>query len=156
DVDATNHQNDQAAARLFDASTLSFVTRHFPDYQGLASLLKVFGGLFTAWKDPKMGHLERIQLAFRARVFLTGWRTHVTGHRFYSTTTQFLSPFAYDSFLSLCDALVLLILVYRDYFPTHPLLPWLHSTEPCERIFAMLRKHRSNFNHSNFLQFMSK
>ncbi|KDQ15595.1 hypothetical protein BOTBODRAFT_43915 [Botryobasidium botryosum FD-172 SS1] len=132
------------------------IPMHFPTHEALSSTLHMLGGLFNAWTLYAVGHLERIQLALRARMFLTLWRTHIIEHEHHSLSIHFISPAAYNVLLALCDSLIMLILVYRDHFPSHPLLPWLHSTDRCEHVFALLRSHKSDFNHSDFLQFMPK
>jgi len=37
------------------------------------------------------------------------------------------------------------------FYPTYPLLPWLHSTEPCEHLFGLLRQLKRDFNYSDML-----
>lgn len=53
----------------------------------------------------------------------------------------------------LVDGLVALVFVYRDYLGDNvaPLLPWLHSTETCEHVFAECRKLVKDFTYLDFL-----
>ncbi|KAK7039864.1 hypothetical protein R3P38DRAFT_2514522 [Favolaschia claudopus] len=83
--------------------------------------------------------------------FLMAWRSHVESHPDYNVNTQFISRESYDIFLTICDSLLSLMLVYRKYFPTYPFLPWLHSTEVCEHIFGMLRQLKKDFTYGDIL-----
>lgn len=61
-----------------------------------------------------------------------------------------------DIFTTLCDSLIALIVSYRQFYPDWPLLPWLHSTEPVEHVFGVLRQLKMDFNFADFLNFISK
>ncbi|KAJ7832150.1 hypothetical protein B0H14DRAFT_3712707 [Mycena olivaceomarginata] len=84
------------------------------------------------------------------------WRSHTVAHPDYSLQTQFISRESYDIFLTLCDGLLSLMIAYRNYYPTYPLLPWLHSTEVCEHLFGMLRQLKKDFTYSDVLQLERK
>ena len=45
---------------------------------------------------------------------------------------------------------------YRKYYPRYPLLPWLHSTEPCEHVFGVMRRIKKDFTFSDMLYAHSK
>jgi hypothetical protein len=79
------------------------------------------------------------------------WRSHIQTHPEHSVQTQFISRESYDIFLTICDGLLSLIVAYRKYFPTYPLLPWLHSTEVCEHLFGMMRQLKKDFNYADVL-----
>ncbi|KAJ7898905.1 hypothetical protein B0H14DRAFT_3554351 [Mycena olivaceomarginata] len=95
-------------------------------------------------------------MVLRARFFLMAWRSHTVAHPDYSLQTQFISRESYDIFLTLCDGLLSLMIAYRNYYPTYPLLPWLHSTEVCEHLFGMLRQLKKDFTYSDVLQLERK
>ncbi|EJD35367.1 hypothetical protein AURDEDRAFT_175567 [Auricularia subglabra TFB-10046 SS5] len=54
------------------------------------------------------------------------------------------------------ESLVALIVSYRDSYSEYPFLPWLHSTEPIEHVFGVLRQLKPDFNFSDFLSFIPK
>ncbi|KAJ7722157.1 hypothetical protein B0H14DRAFT_3520395 [Mycena olivaceomarginata] len=75
-------QDDRAARRLFAPYIFSFLVdatgnlKH-PSLEGLFILAFVFGELFDAWMKRDMPHLERVVCVFRARHFLTIWRSNI-------------------------------------------------------------------------------
>ena len=52
--------------------------------------------------------------------------------------------------------MILLIIVYREYYPEYPLLPWLLSTEPLEHLFGMVRLIKRDFTYADFLDLVPK
>jgi hypothetical protein len=129
DVEKVDKQDDRAAARVFSASTLEFLFKYHPDHVGLAVYLFVLGELVDAWQNRSISHRERAKMVLRARFFLMAWRSHIVAHPDYSFQTQFISRESYDIFLTLCDGLLSLIIAYRHYYPTYPLLPYLSRAQ---------------------------
>ncbi|KAK7017561.1 hypothetical protein VNI00_018575 [Paramarasmius palmivorus] len=165
DVVATDKQDDRAAARIFSSQFLEFqmlsqsqsdagpsrpasilsdeATDHPPRVSqpqiALTLYLFFMGELMDAWQNRWISHLERAKMVLRARFFLMAWRSHIDRHPDYSPSVQFISRESFDIFMTLCDSLLALICVYRNRYPTYPLLPWLHSTEGDEHFFGLLR-----------------
>ncbi|KAK6987806.1 hypothetical protein R3P38DRAFT_2574251 [Favolaschia claudopus] len=156
DISNAKKQDDRAAARLFSGAALKFHSENFSDQKGLSVYLFILGELVDAWQNRSIPHLDRIKMVLRARFFLMAWRSHIKAHPDHKLSTQFISRESYDIFLTLCDSLISLIIVYRQYFPTYPLLPWLHSTEVCEHLFGMLRQLKKDFNYTDVLNFERK
>ncbi|KAJ7032518.1 hypothetical protein C8F04DRAFT_958759 [Mycena alexandri] len=151
DVEKVDKQDDRAAARMFSARTLEFQLKNYPGQTGLSVYLFVMGELIDAWQNRNITHQDRAKMVLRARFFLMAWRTHIVSHPDYSVSTQFISRESYDIFLIICDGLLGLIIAYRKYFPTYPLLPWLHSTEACEHLFGMVRQLKKDFTYADVL-----
>ncbi|KDQ06021.1 hypothetical protein BOTBODRAFT_78509, partial [Botryobasidium botryosum FD-172 SS1] len=156
DVERVDRQDDLAAARLFAAATLAFILTKHSEHPALAGYLFVFGEMVDGWQDRRIHHIVRIRMVLCARFFLMAWRAHVLAHPEYSLEVQFISRESFDIFTFICDSLILLILVYRDHFPQYPLLPWLHSTEPCEHVFGCMRKLKADFDIADILYFIPK
>lgn len=151
DVEKLDRQDDFAALRLFCAATLDFTVSHRPQYLGLATYFFVFGELCDAYQSRSMSHAERFQIVLRTKFFLDMWRDFLSDSG-YLLTRYFISREAFSILSTLIDGLVQLILVYRDHLGSlHPLLPWLHSTEACEHMFAELRKLVKDFTYLDFL-----
>ncbi|KAJ6609212.1 hypothetical protein B0H10DRAFT_2226075 [Mycena sp. CBHHK59/15] len=144
-------QDDHAAARMFSGNTLEFQLKNYPGQTGLSVYLFVLGELVDAWQNRNISHRDRAKMVLRARFFLMAWQSHVVAHPGYNVKTQFISRESYDIFFTICDGLLSLIVAYRKYFPTYPLLPWLHSTEVCEHLFGMLRQLKKDFNYTDVL-----
>ncbi|EIW63281.1 uncharacterized protein TRAVEDRAFT_161459 [Trametes versicolor FP-101664 SS1] len=156
DVEKVDKQDDRAAARLFSAESLDVVLRYHSEFRALAVYLYALGELVDAWENRQISHVERARMVMSTRFFLMAWRTHIVLHPAYSTNVQFISRESFDIFIMLCDSLLSLIVVYRQYFPYHPLMPWLHSTTPCEHIFGIIRTLKKDFNFADLLYLESK
>ncbi|KAJ7652192.1 hypothetical protein DFH06DRAFT_995707 [Mycena polygramma] len=158
DVEKVDKQDDRAAARLFPAATLQFHHENHPEETGVSFYLFVLGELIDAWQNRNIFHRDRVKMVLRARFFLMAWRSHIVAHPDHNLSTHFISRESFDIFLELtiCDGLLSLIIVYRNFFPTYPLLPWLHSTEACEHLFGMLRQLKKDFTYADVLNFERK
>ncbi|KAJ7202618.1 hypothetical protein GGX14DRAFT_323525, partial [Mycena pura] len=140
DVDRVDRQDDNAAARLFAAATLQqYVDRH-PDLRGLIVFLFVFREMVDAYQNRFITHAERLHIALRTYYFLEMWLVFIDAAPLYSRARNCISREAIDITRILVNSLISLIFVYRDYYPTIPLLPWHHSTETCEHAFGNARR----------------
>ncbi|KAG1863284.1 hypothetical protein DFJ58DRAFT_656478 [Suillus subalutaceus] len=145
DVEKLDRQDDNAAASLFSSATLEFLIDHHPDDVGEIVCLFVHGEIVDTYQNRAIPHRERIKMVLRARYFYDGWRTYLE-RVVYKETQYFMSRKSIDITARLIDGLVGLIVVYRDHISgDHPLLPWLHTSEPCEHCFANLRKIVKDF-----------
>lgn len=151
DVEKVDRQDDRAAARLFSAESLKFHLTHYPDQAGLSAYLFVMGEMVDAWQNRNIPHVDRARMVMRAKFFLMGWRSHIVSHPDHAPHIHFISRESFDVFMTLCDSLLSLIIIYRKFYPQYPLLPWLHSTEPCEHLFGTLRLLKKDFNYSDML-----
>ncbi|EJD50069.1 hypothetical protein AURDEDRAFT_29486, partial [Auricularia subglabra TFB-10046 SS5] len=156
DVEKVDRQDDRAASRLFAVETLRHHCALYPQRAGLTLYLFVLGGLFDAWQSRKLPHSERILLALRCRFFLQAWQAHIDAHPDHTRHRNFISQESMDIFTTLCDSLISLIVTYREHYSTWPFLPWLHSTEPVEHLFGVLRQLKLDFNYADFLYFIPK
>ncbi|KAH7919930.1 hypothetical protein BV22DRAFT_1199252 [Leucogyrophana mollusca] len=151
DVEGVDKQDDRAAARFLSAETLDFNMKHFSEHTALSTYLFVLGELIDAWQNRNISHVVRAKMVMRARFFLMAWQSHVAQNPDHNAQINLISRESYDIFVTLCDSLLQLVLVYRRYYPTYPLLPWMHSTEPCEHIFGLLRHLKKDFNFADML-----
>ncbi|KAF8156928.1 hypothetical protein B0H34DRAFT_657929 [Crassisporium funariophilum] len=151
DVEGVDRQDDRAAARTFSSSALDFQMKTSPEQRGLSVYLFIMGELIDAWQNRSISHALRAKMALRARFFLLAWRAHILAHPSYSVHIQFISRESFDIFITVAESLLSLIIVYRTYYSTFPLLPWLHSTEPCEHVFGVMRQIKKDFTFSDML-----
>ncbi|KIM68190.1 hypothetical protein SCLCIDRAFT_64175, partial [Scleroderma citrinum Foug A] len=156
DVEQVDKQDDQAAARLLSSETLEFILTHHSDRPGLSSYLFVLGELIDTWQHCALRHLERARMVLRAQFWFMCWQSHIVQHLDHETSINFISRESFDIFMTLCDSLLQLIIVHRHYYPTYPLLPWLHSTKTCEHIFGMLWQLKKDFNYADILHLERK
>ncbi|KAF7970334.1 hypothetical protein HWV62_24362 [Athelia sp. TMB] len=156
DVHKTDRQDDNAAARLFSAATLQFLADKHPKYLGEIIYLFVFGELIDAYQNRQISLRERIKMALRARYFLDYWLAYLkrTG---YNESQYFISRELMDIAQFLITGLIGLIIVYRDNLDgEYPLLPWLHSSEPCEHVFGEARQIIKDFTMLDLLYMLTK
>lgn len=151
DVEKVDRQDDRAAARLFSGESQNFHMTHYPQQIGLSVYLFVVGELVDAWQNRNIPHIDRARMVMRARYFFMSWRSHVVAHPDHAAHIHFISRESFDIFITLCDSLLSLMIIHRQFYPTYPLLPWLHSTEPCEHLFGVLRQLKKDFNYSDVL-----
>ncbi|KAJ6541137.1 hypothetical protein B0H10DRAFT_2392408, partial [Mycena sp. CBHHK59/15] len=156
DVNRLDRQDDPAATRLFCAETLAYLTENYPDYIGEIVSLFVFGELVDAYQNREISHTERIKMALRARYFLDAWAQFLDLAG-YKQSQYFLSREAVDIARILIEGIISLIIVHRDHVPDNfPLLPWFHSSEPCEHTFGNSRKIVKDFTFLDFIFMIAK
>ncbi|GJE95750.1 hypothetical protein PsYK624_119370 [Phanerochaete sordida] len=156
DIIGGDKQDDRAAARLFSSAVIEHLSETQKTELGLAVYLFVIGELVDAQQNRKTPHSERMKAIWRARFFLDGWLQFINDHPLYAPKTHFISRELYDIFNLIMDGLLGLILVYRDFYPTFPLLPWLHSTETNEHFYGCARKIVKDFTFGELIYMMPK
>ncbi|KAH9896485.1 hypothetical protein C8Q73DRAFT_642433, partial [Cubamyces lactineus] len=109
DVEKVDRQDDNAATRLFSATTLEYLTTHHPDRVAQIVYLFVMGELVDAYQNRHISHVERVKMALRARFFLEGWRAYLKAAQ-YPESRHFISREAADICNILIDGLLGLII----------------------------------------------
>lgn len=156
DVEKLDRQDDNAAARLFSADVLQFLTDNHPDYAGEIVYLFIFGELVNAYQNRSITHAERLKLVLRARYFLDAWETFLDNTE-YKHSQYFLSREAIDIARIVIEGYISLVLIHRDHLPNpFPLLPWLHSTEACEHGFGEAQKIVKDFTMLDLIYMIPK
>ncbi|KAH9919884.1 uncharacterized protein B0H18DRAFT_1122200 [Fomitopsis serialis] len=165
DVQNVDKQDDSAAHRLFHTEALKATTYKGEDAQtnieedflGLHVFLSVFGLLFDSWLNRRMTARDRVLSALRARFFLHIWWTHIKSLStfypdLYSTQRSFISAASFKILNRLCDTLVLLVLIYAEYYPNEAFCPWLLGTNLLEHFFGTARSLVPNFSYPELLK----
>ncbi|CAL1711140.1 unnamed protein product [Somion occarium] len=159
DVDRLDRQDDNAATRLFSSHALEHLVQENPDFLGEIIYLFIFGELVDAYQNRHIPLIEQFKLILRAYYFLCMWKTFLE-RAGYQQSHYFISPEATDITRMLVEGLAGLIFIYRDYYTTDskpfPLLPWLHSSEPCEHAFGSARQVVKDFTMLNFHYMIQK
>ncbi|CDO73700.1 hypothetical protein BN946_scf185015.g28 [Trametes cinnabarina] len=154
DVEKIDHQDDNAVTRLFSATTLEYLTTNHSERAAMVVYLFVMGELVDAYQNRHISHLERIKMVLRARYFLDTWRAYLKAAG-YAELRYYISREAADIARILIEGLIGLVVMYRDHLSSEsaplPLIPWLHSSEICEHVFAECRKLVKDFTHLDFL-----
>jgi hypothetical protein len=145
DIEGVDKQDDRAAARLFSAAVIEYLAAHQQHELGLSIYLFIIGEVVDAQQNRHITHSERWKMLLRARFFFDAWKEFIIQHPDYGCSTHYVSR-EYDEIVRMfIDGLLILTLIHRDYYPSHPFLPWLHSTEINEHFFGVNRKINKDF-----------
>ncbi|KAJ3765163.1 hypothetical protein FB446DRAFT_795330 [Lentinula raphanica] len=156
DVDKVDKQDDNAAARLGSAQTLRFLTENHPEQLGLIMYLFVFMEIPDAYQNRHIHHEERLNMLLRARYFVNMWTAYLDRCPGYSRTHYCISRESLDIISYLVNGYISLVIIHHDYYPKIPLLPYLHSTEPCEHVFGISRRIVKDFTILDFYRMIPK
>ncbi|KAJ7931811.1 hypothetical protein B0H13DRAFT_1857467 [Mycena leptocephala] len=133
---------DDLRSKVYRIYVQSYISKNFPEYIGEIVYLFVFRELIDAYENREIPHPEWIK-------FLD-----VAG---YKKTQYFLSCETVDIARIIIEGLIGLIIIHRDHVPDNfPLLPWYHSTEPCEHTFGNSRKIVKDFTMLDFSYMIPK
>ncbi|KAK4700638.1 hypothetical protein P7C70_g5609, partial [Phenoliferia sp. Uapishka_3] len=155
DVLKTDKQDDAAARRVMLtpvlASCLDSEGKIIPEQKGIFGYLTIIGEIFDAWFNRTMRIEERLKLCFRGLHFLRNWKRDVVRLTklypgLYSTSRGFLSPGAYRILIRQCESLILLVISYRNFYPSTPFCPWQISSAPLEHWFGLVRQLDREFS----------
>lgn len=156
DVEKLDRQDDNAAARLGSAQTLQFLVDKHPEMLGLIIYLFVFMEIPDAYQNRYITHEERLNMLLRARYFIDMWTAHIDHCPGYIQKQYCISRESLDIVSYLVNGYISLVIVHRDYYPKLPLLPHLHSTEPCEHVFGICRDIVKDFTMFDFYRMIPK
>lgn len=156
DIIGVDKQDDRAAARLFSAAVIKYISSTMPEEIGLATYLFIIGELIDAQQNRNLTHAEWTCMLWRGKFFLEGWRQSVVDHPHYALHTHFITRELYDILSIYINAMLALIVAHRDFFPDCPLLLHLNSTEVCEHYFACGRKVKDQFNVVEWVEMQRK
>ncbi|KAH7867803.1 uncharacterized protein C8R40DRAFT_1221609 [Lentinula edodes] len=156
DVEKLDRQDDNAAARLGSAQTLQFLVDRHPEMLGLIIYLFVFMEIPDAYQNRHIPHEERLNMLLRARYFVNMWTIYLDSCPGYLRSQYCISRESLDIVSYLVNGLIGLVVVHRDHYPKIPLLPYLHSTEPCEHVFGICRQIVKDFTMYDFYHMVPK
>lgn len=153
DVEKVDRQDDNAATRMFSSSHLQHMIIKRPENTGTIVYLFVNGEVIDMIVSPKPSHLQRFKMGMRAKFYYFLWERYLDKAN-YPAQRYIISREALDITRILIDGYISLLLIHRDHMPNgqvYPFIPWLHSTESCEHLFAECRRLVKDFTHLDFL-----
>ncbi|CAG8654771.1 24961_t:CDS:2, partial [Gigaspora rosea] len=164
DVINCDRQDDGASHRLFCSLLLNQVINSNISNNiryGLFVYLFVIGELIDAYQNRAISHIERARIAMMAYFFLKIWKSYIAlvglaNPNYISLEKNFLATQTFNILTSLAESLILLIISYRDFYNSYPLLPWLHGSEGCEHFFGLCRQINNEFTFFDLLYMVSK
>ncbi|KAJ7671406.1 hypothetical protein DFH06DRAFT_928301, partial [Mycena polygramma] len=162
DIFNPDKQDDGAARRMFTNILFSFLVDSngnllHPSFEGLFILTFILGELFDAWMKRSMPHTERVVCVFRARHFLTIWRSNIVNAEsryrdLFQKQSSFLAEPSFQILMRLCDQFILLTLAHLEYYPNVPFMPWHHGTHFLEHFFGIARSFIPEFSFGQFIE----
>ena len=159
DVFNSDRQDDNAATRFFSSDSVEWYVDKAETQQelrGMVVYLFVFGDLVNAFQNREIPHIERAQMALRAKFFMQYWLQFLDTMS-YPRHKYCISKDAIDITRMLVEGLIGLIVIHRDYCEKKsPLLPWLHSSETCKHFFGEARKLVSDFTYGDLFNMLPK
>ncbi|EXX66164.1 hypothetical protein GLOIN_2v1779451 [Rhizophagus irregularis DAOM 181602=DAOM 197198] len=93
--------------------------------------------------------------------FLRFWYQHIlnlleTYPNFISLKKNFLADQSYSILVSLAESIVLLVKAHREYYPSVPLLLWMHGSEAAEYFFGITRQINPDFTFAELIYIVPK
>ncbi|KAJ4476392.1 hypothetical protein C8J55DRAFT_431762 [Lentinula edodes] len=148
DVIKLDRQDDNAAARLFSASTIGWLSsdeHRSEENIGLLVYLFVFGELVDAFQSRTTSFKKRCRMVLRTYFFLDLWEKYldVAG---YSKSKHFFSRESVDILRINIRGFFQLLFIHRDHLPCqHALFLHLVGTSICEHVFGFSREIDKDF-----------
>lgn len=107
--------------------------------------------------NPAMPCSDCVLATIRARYWLHYWHQHILSLSkqfpdLYSESWSFISSPSFKIFNRLCDTLVILALVYTEYYPNIPFCPWLIDTGFVEHFFGIAQQLLPDFLFAELLK----
>ena len=156
DVEKLDHQDDNAATRLFCGDTLQWLKDNRSGHYSLIIYLFVFGELIDAYQSHTLSITEHVQLVLCAQFFLEMWQKFlaVAG---YPKVRHYISQQCADITEILIKGFLKLVIIYRDHVEgSPPLFPWLLTTEVVEHIFGLCWQIVKDFMEKEFRDMVAK
>ncbi|KAJ3711441.1 hypothetical protein DFJ43DRAFT_1167829 [Lentinula guzmanii] len=147
DVIKLDRQDDNAAQRLFSASTIQWLTcSDRPEIHiGLVVYLFIFGELVDAYQNRRISLLERCRMVLRAYFFLDFWETFLD-QAHYPKAKYFLSKEVVDIIRISIRGFFEILFIHRDHLGRQwALFAYLTGTSLCEHVFGMARTFDPDF-----------
>ena len=148
DLDHKDRQNFEAAVRISSTNVLLLLDE-LKDAKGTKYYLQVLKSIMDSYLDKELSPLKRIEEAWFSLFFVRYWRQWLLSHEKYTLENNFITLNAYICIEINAHALITLLVVLRDMFPslsTTCYLPWLLGSQPCERAFRAARSMSTVFS----------
>lgn len=138
-VNVKDKMNYRAAEKLIDAEVSSLLRKSVPNSEATATYLDMMRCTMSAFLDPKLSPLDRIEQSWVWVFFARIWRKYVTYKDGYTLSNNFITSNAYSCMELNAHSLVLVTQMLRDSEEHELFLTWLMTSQPCEESFRSLR-----------------
>ncbi|ETW81979.1 hypothetical protein HETIRDRAFT_417989 [Heterobasidion irregulare TC 32-1] len=124
---------------LFSASSLEYLSTHFPDHIGEIIYLFIFGELINAYQNHSISHITHIKMVLYMSYFVDIWSLFIDQVR-YVKSKHFISYEATNIICIIIEGLLGLI--------------FMHSSEVCKHVFMECRKLVKDFAFTDLIHMM--
>ncbi|KAK4881467.1 hypothetical protein RN001_004786 [Aquatica leii] len=135
--------NFEAVEKMCSAMVREQLEQHVPNSNGTIFYLKLLQMTLDAFLSKTLNVSERIKNIWYVVFALRIWRYWLKENQ-YSLTKNFISLNSYICIELNAHALILMCLKY--YNEPSLFLPWLKSSQPCEKTFRAIRSQTSTFS----------
>ncbi|CAG9812470.1 unnamed protein product, partial [Phaedon cochleariae] len=144
-LNSDDKMNFESVERIIDEKVQRGLQDNVADSQGTVAFLKIMAMFLDAFLEKQIDIETRISNAWFVVFFLRIWRHWIKSNGF-SLDKNFITLNAYICVELNAHALVLMTL--RCHYLKRPelLMPWLMSSQPCEKTFRATRSMTSTFS----------
>ncbi|CAH1114817.1 unnamed protein product [Psylliodes chrysocephalus] len=147
DLRHEDKMNFLAADKICAPSVQSLLTKHVIGSEGTVLYLKIMRYSILGLLDKKISLNDRLYYLWFCVFFLRIWRKWIRKHKLYTIKTNFLSSNCYLCIELNAHSLIHLILQFQNFeLPSDIFLPWLMSSQCCEKLFRSTRSMTSTFS----------
>lgn len=151
DVIPEDRQNYRSFEKLMEERVLNSLEKNVADSQGTIMFLKLCKLIASSFEEVNLKAITRIYNIWYANFFLRCWKKWIKSSKEYSLDQNFITNNAYKCVEVNAHNLIEIVRNLRSNKQEALFLPPLFSSQPCERIFRMMRSLGTvNFTKINF------
>lgn len=120
------------------------ILKDVPEAQATRQILVLTRYILDSFLDKSLNISRRIYLIWYSNFFFRLWRMWIKNHQMYCLGKNWITLNAYVCTELNAHALLLAAEKYRSQ--PHLLLPWLFSSQPCEKFFRQTRSMTSTYS----------
>lgn len=139
--------NFDVVKKIIADPVINLLQNHVADSRGTVIYLQIIKNILDSFVDKTLTPLERVYKIWYAVFTLRIWRCWIKEQETYSLKENFISFNAYTSMCVEINAhnLIKLILKLKEENSEELFLPWIMTSQPCEKTFRAVRSLTSTF-----------
>lgn len=146
DICPKDRQNYGSLVKVMDSRVIENLKKYVPDSQATQAYLKLCRNVTSAFTDPVLAPLERIERIWESIFFLRIWHSWLIdlvnktkGRKDYTLQDNFITENAYSCIELNGHSLIQLIIIVRESNNAEHFLPTLYNSQTCEEFFRRIR-----------------
>lgn len=138
--------NFEAIDKMCAPCVIDVLETELENAQATKQLLSLTRNILDSFLDKSLEIERRVYLIWNALFFLRLWRAWIKENEQYSLEKNFLTLNAYTCIEINAHSLLAILEKCRKTNSPHLFLPWLYSSQPCEKIFRQARSMTSTYS----------